>query len=235
MTDSDSDPTRERASRELSPAPPSAQAREFVLPANAPQTRAAERVDEPDWRTLFAGPSSRATLARISNGDPLGLEQRCRERIAARALLIDLERAVQCVLANVAFFAPRYKGSPPFEYWLRQRVDAGLARVLEDEAETERALMSFALPGKLHSRLGDMLGFDSHLARRACVVLNSMPYTVRRVFVAVMLDGQALDRLPALGFGTKALVERRLRAALESVSCLQPMGVLPEDGGVDEE
>lgn len=98
------------------------------MPANAPQTRAAERVDEPDWRTLFAGPSSRATLARISDGDPLGLEARCRERIAARALLIDLERAVQCVLANVAFFAPRYKGSPPFEYWLRQRVDAGLAR-----------------------------------------------------------------------------------------------------------
>jgi hypothetical protein len=94
LTDSDSDPTRERASRELSPAPPSAQAREFVLPANAPQTRASERLSEPDWRTLFAGPSSRATLARISDGDPLGLEVRCRERIAARALLVDLERCV---------------------------------------------------------------------------------------------------------------------------------------------
>jgi hypothetical protein len=160
LSESDTQLPRDGQTRELGDAT-RAEGREYVLPANAPRApgavngqaqlatddaQRAARDASAIWRELFAAPSSSQILKRVLDGDPLGIEERCRARIEHLALLVDLERVVQCTMANVAFFAPRYRGAPPFELWLRQRVEAGLERVLEDEQESERALMAFAPP-----------------------------------------------------------------------------------------
>ncbi len=201
------------------------------------RTASAPSANRPNatWEVLFALPSSSQILARLVDGDPLAIEERCRARIEHLALLVDLERVVQCTLANVAYFARRYRGAPPFELWMRQRVEAGIERVLEDEQESERALMSFAAPSAIHRQVAQAMGFDIHLARRACVVVNSLPLTVRRVFCAVVLRRQALDDLSDAEFGALPIRERRLRTALTSVAHLEPMQIHPDDGGLDDE
>lgn len=248
MSDSDTHAPRDGQSRELAEAP-RAEGVEYVLPANAPQRReqtnghelAPADTEAPGsrptgiWRDLFAAPSSSQILQRVLAGDPLAIEARSRARVEALAVLVDLERVVQCVMANVAYFAPRYRGSPEFEAWMRQRVEAGLERVLEDEAELDRTLCAFEPPSPLHVRLGALLGMNPRLVRPALVVFNSLPLRVRRVFCAVVVDGRALNSLPAEPFGAPELCERRLRCALSSISAMRPVGVQVDDGGLDEE
>lgn len=188
-----------------------------------------------DWRELFAAPSSSQILQRVLAGDPLAIEDRCRARIATLALLVDLERVVECVMANVAYFARRYRGAPEFEAWMGQRVEAGIERVLEDEAELDRTMRSFDPPSALHMRLGALLGMNPRLVRPALVVFNSLPLRVRRVFCAVVVEGCALESLAVERFGARDVSERRLRCALSSISEMRAVGVQIDDGGLDEE
>jgi len=209
-----------------------------MLPRAVPPPRRPRKSHEPQapkWKQLFKGGSRREVLERIYRGDPLGLEARSLKRIAERALLVDLDRVVECALANVAFFAPRYHGLPSLDRWLTLRIDAGIGRVLDDELEADRTLTAFDPPTQLHDRMARALGLDRFLARRACVVFNSLPWKVRRVFQAVVMDQRPLESLPAEEFGPAASAERRLRAALLTISQLRPAPVLPEDGGLDEE
>lgn len=244
MTESDTHSTRESNARESTAASTRADGRDYVLPAVPPQARAgvdgraptpAPDAADASWRELFAAPSSSQILRRILEGDPLRIEERCRERIERGALLVDLERVVQCVLANVAYFARRYRGSPEFEAWMRQRVEAGLERVLEDEQELDRTLRSFEPPIALHVRVGALLGMNPRLVRPALVVFNSLPLKVRRVFCAVVMDARPLASLPEEQFGAADVRERRLNCALASIGGLRAMGVQLDDGGLDEE
>ncbi len=180
------------------------------------------------WEVLFALPSSSQILARLVDGDPLAIEQRCRARIEHLALLVDLERVVQCTTANAAYFARRYRGAPPFELWMRQRVEAGIERVLEDEAELDRTMHAFDPPTAMHVSLGAKLGMNPRLVRPALVIFNALPLRVRRVFRAVVVEERALAELPDAAFGELAIRERRLRCALSSIGALRPIGVEPE-------
>lgn len=251
MSESDTHSPRDEKSRELADEA-RVDGREYVLPTSAPQSRSAEGLNghavdaghsssrpqpsvAPSWRELFSLPSSSQILARVLDGDPLQVEDRCRARVDHLALLLDVERVVQCAMANIAYFGRRYRGSPPFELWMRQRVEAGIERVLEDEQESERTLMNFAPPSMVHLSLAHALGLDVHLARRASVVVNSLPLTVRRVFRAVVLQRQPIEALPDDPFGDALQRERRLRTALNSIAHLEPMEVHPDDGGLDDE
>ncbi len=256
MSESDPHTPRDGPSRELADAP-RAEGREYVLPANAPQPRVSEEMNghalngrrhdgeraapqpapaaSPNWQALFSQPSSSQILARVLEGDPLAIEQRCRARIEHLALLVDLERVVQCTMANVAYFARRYRGAPPFEVWMRQRVEAGIERVLEDEAELDRTMHAFDPPTAMHLSLGAKLGMNPRLVRPALVIFNSLPLRVRRVFYAVVVEERPIVDLPSDAFGELAVRERRLRAALSSISAMRPVGIQADDGGLDEE
>jgi hypothetical protein len=238
VKEADEPSTRESGSRELAPAPPGAPANDFVLPALPPQA-AAREVDaasaERDPLALLRAPSAREVLRNLVQGDPLRVEERVRARIEALAVLVELEPVVQATMANIAYFAGRYRGRPDFERWLAQRVEAGIERVLEDEAEADRTLRSFDPPTELHLRIGGALGMNPRLVRPALVVFNSLPLRVRRVFQAVVVEHRSLDSLPLERFGALEVRERRLRTALESISALRPVGVQIDDGGLDEE
>jgi hypothetical protein len=238
VKEADEPSTRESGSRELAPAPPEAPANEFVLPAQAPQTAAREigsAREERDALALLRAPNAREVLRRLVQGDPLRVEERVRARIDALALLVEFEPVVQATMANIAYFAARYRGRPEFESWMAQRVEAGIERVLENEAELDRTQRSFDTPTELHVRIGGALGMNPRLVRPALVVFNSLPLRVRRVFQAVVVERRALDSLPLERFGPLEVRERRLRAALESISTLRPVGVQVDDGGLDEE
>jgi len=60
---------------------------------------------------LLSGPSPGAILERIVDGDPLGLEARCRKYLREWAVLIDLERLFARTAARISYHAWRENGT----------------------------------------------------------------------------------------------------------------------------
>ncbi len=147
-------------------------------------------------------------LARIVPEDPLELGARLGARIAERALLLDVERALLCAQALCALHAVSWRGEPALAGWLDLRVEEALTAVLSEESQeggNAEPLALFAAP----------LGLDPRNLARACARFNRLPFEQREAFFALVLDGVAADRLArARGLSLSELA-RRARAGLE--------------------
>ncbi|HUR26776.1 MAG TPA: hypothetical protein VM509_01205, partial [Planctomycetota bacterium] len=94
------------------------------------------------WRAVLGGLSPREILARLLQGDPLGLRQVVAARLASRAYLFDADRVHLRALAHCARYGVRYRGTPPLETWLEEIVDQALLDLLREDAEAERRGLS---------------------------------------------------------------------------------------------
>src|SRR5687767_2341511 len=68
-------------------------------------TRGRERAV--DWRVILAGASPREVLARLMNGDPLGLAVVVEQRLRVHAYLLDADRVFLRAAARCARLAVR--------------------------------------------------------------------------------------------------------------------------------
>jgi len=155
---------------------------------------------------LLCGPPE-VVLARLRGEDPLRLRARVARRLAERALLLDLERALLRVQAAVALAGAAACGVEEPEAWLEARVDEALGQLLAEEraGPASPALVRLCAP----------LGLDGERLASACARFNHLPAEVRRAFFALVLEGaspDALARAQALPLGE---LGRRARAGLE--------------------
>ncbi len=183
----------------------------------------------PGAELLGAG-APRDVLARLAAGDPLGLRERCLGRVKQRALLVAQDRLVQRSLARVAHAAPAYAGAPPLGAWLAARIDDAIADLVNEDREEER----FGIPptepwDPRYAFLGEALGIEPGLARRACIAFNDRPDDVRRAFFAIVVEGVSLRRFVVAGHGAPDAVLERLRAAFLALALRG--GDLGDEGG----
>jgi DNA-directed RNA polymerase specialized sigma24 family protein len=162
-------------------------------------------------RDLLAG-GPREVLARLVDGDPLGLRAVVRERLRARAYLLDADRVFLRSLARIARYAPRYRGAPPLEAWLVGIVDEALLDLLEEEREAGPPPASDAI-----RELARPLGLDPAAMRAACRRFHELPEPERRTFLALFVEGRDLDLLARSAGETATAVARRARHALLTV------------------
>src|SRR5436853_180438 len=91
-----------------------------------------------NWRELFAGSSPRELLARLWDGDRLELWPRCEERVHELAYLLPISRVFRRSIARVAYAGVTYRGSPPFDAFLRRRIELSVQELLNEDREQLR-------------------------------------------------------------------------------------------------
>lgn len=89
-------------------------------------------------------------LGRIARNDPLDLRARVAAVLARRCLLLDPDRLLLLVMADVARFACRWGGPQSLGTWLEGQVAGAVDQLLCEEARVSQALDSEALAGALH-------------------------------------------------------------------------------------
>ena len=170
------------------------------------------------WRAWLAGASPREVLARLMCGDPLDLRSRIASVLDERAYLIEHDRLHLRAVARVARAAPRYRGQPDLDPWLRRHVEEALDELLEEsEPDEPSPTTPWGLEG-----LARPLGIEPASARAACLAFNRLPLEERKAFRALVLEGRSLDDLAAhpLADGRPASateIARAARRALERV------------------
>jgi len=189
--------------------------------ANAPAEgaeKASAGARRPHWRQLLSGSSPREVLARLLNGDPLGLAGVVAERLRARAYVLDADRVLLRALARCARFALRYRGQPELEAWLSERVDEALLDLQREDLEAERS----GRPAEPHELaafedLASPLGLEPAAMRGVCVRFNLLAEGERRAFFALALEGRSLDLLAREWNDSATEIARRARRALEAL------------------
>jgi len=216
-------------------------ARSAQVPSPQALTREPGR---PHWRRLLAGSSPREVLARLVNGDPLGVRARVALRLREHCYLMDADRVYLRAVARCARFSSRYRGQPSLEEWLTERVDEALGDLLGEDLEHARGRASAGratsggTPGKqragappasgapgaggapsgTRSAFDDFarpLGLDPVRMRCACVAFNHTDLPARRAFFELVIEGRSLDDLAGSGPSSATAIARRARRALE--------------------
>ena len=194
----------------------------------------------PSGPELLRDGTTREVLRRIWEGDPLKIGDLCEERLDERALLIDVTRAQSRAMALVAHASARFDGQKPFALWLRERVDAALDDLMDEDGEEERAGVPASEPwDPRFAFLSEVLGIEPGLARKACVLFNALPLSERRAFWAVVVEGKSLARHVAEGHGPPELARARVEHAILTIStlgehdmpCPDEPGPRSEEGG----
>jgi len=190
-----------------------------------PADRAPEAPQYPGCELLRAS-RPRDVLARLTDGDPLGLRERCRERLRLRAVLVSENRLFLRSVARVAYASMTYRGTPALATWLRERIDQALRELLTEDYEADRVEEPQAddEDEERYAFLTDVLGVDTVVARRASVVFNSLPDPVRQAFWALVIEGKSINRHVAEGHGPGRRVRARVKRAILAISLLRDPG-----------
>lgn len=201
----------------------------------------AEGLPPPRPRGGFAGSewlvadSPREVLHRLLDGDPLGIQDRCRTRLRQKAFFLNPERLFLRALARVSFAAVDYSGKPSLGRWLDGCVDLALEDLRSEQYEEE----FHDLPpeesddGAFYAQFAHRTGIELPLARLACLALNNLPPETRLAFQAVGMEGKSVHRYVAEGHGPPDRVRQLLRHAALSVLLALENGKLIDPGAPD--
>lgn len=166
-------------------------------------------------RSLLAFGGPRDVLARIVDGDPLGLRALLAERLAKSHLLVDADRVHLRALALTARHAPAYRGRPGLEEWLGALVDRALDEVIAEEVELLELVPSSREPELgTFAELARPLALLPREARRACARFNRAPRESRAAFFELVLERAPLDELARRTTLAAPELARRARRAL---------------------
>jgi len=213
------------ATSEESGRSPGARSPRPALPRSIPSSADPRDEGAPAWRSLLAG-TPREVLARLVQGDPLGVRGVVARRLRSGSLLLDADRVHLRVIAQLARSAGRYRGRPAVEDWVDGHVLRILAEVVREDHEPAGAGASTEPRAPdAFTALAGPLGLDPRSMRVACAAFNVLPLADRAAFIDLVLANRPLDDL-ARELGESATqVARRARRALDAVlGSARPLG-----------
>lgn len=177
---------------------------------------------------LLAHRSAKEVLARLIDGDPLEIEARCMARIEHQARFVDVRRLHLRAVARIAHAAPRYRGEPPLDRWIEERIDASMDDLVTEDSEEERSGLPPSQPwDPRYAFLAEALGIEPTLARRACIAFNDQSTEVRRTYFAVVVAKKTIHRYVAEGNGPPEKVKAELQRVLDAIRA----AIEPRSGG----
>jgi hypothetical protein len=177
---------------------------------------------------LLSGQSPREILARLIEGDPFHVAERCTARLRDRALLIDTERLTLRSMARIAYAGFLHRADLPLHTLLTSCIDRAIEDLMREDREEERAQL---LPvDHRYGFVSQALGIEPGLARRACIVFNSLPTPQREVAWAVMVERRSIELYAAEEHRPPDLVRTLLKDAILALSLLD-LGEQDGQGG----
>ena len=157
--------------------------------------------------------SAREVLARLADGDPLGVAARIAQHLTQQRLLMDEHRAFLRCLAFIARASQRYAGRPGIDRWLKEQVVRGVSSLRSVGASGE--------PGARWSELAQTFGLGTEDLDRACARFHALPFEARDAFFSLVLEGQAIEDLVYPGSRSAVEIATDARRALEVFLSLQ--------------
>ena len=152
------------------------------------------QVDPQAFLARLAGKPPSEILARISGGDPLGLQGICSLRLRDQSLLIDFDRLFERSLAAVAIAASHATADEFIPEWLLKQVDLVIHRILNEDAEEERSSPGIPPRDPRYYRFVHLAyAVETGLVRTATVNFNGLPIDARRAFFHLLVDGFSVD------------------------------------------
>lgn len=165
-----------------------------------PPARRGEPGGDGGWRRILTGGSARSILASVVEGDPLGIRERCWQRILDEALFLDPNRLLVKACARIAYRAAHgsYDGVPPLAAWLAGRIDEAVADLRVDDLESERHGMPVSgHDAPFFGHVAEVAEIELDLARRVCLVLNQLPLAQRLPFFRLVVQGAGPEEVAA--------------------------------------
>lgn len=192
-----------------------------------------------DWKELLTGASPGEILGRLLEGDPFGIARRAAQTAESNGWIVHPARLIARAAALVAYRSFSYRGAPPIDHWLDERVhEAAISLVEEEEAEElARVPIEESAATGDYASLARLIDADPAIARLTCCIVNSQPIEVRRIFHAVVIDGRSLESCAAAHLGTldfvRSTFERvtmRIALAAEQRGAPPPAFFVPPGG-----
>lgn len=177
------------------------------------------------WRTVLAG-TPREVLARLVNGDPLGVRGGVASRLGSGCVLLDADRIHLRVVARIARSAGRYRGRPAVDEWVDGHVLRIVAEVIREDHEAARGRASTEKEAPdAFTALAGPLGLDPRSMRKACSSFNVLPLADRTAFFDLVLRNRSLDDLVKELGESATQIARRARRALDVIlEAARPLG-----------
>ena len=186
------------------------------LDARLPSTGSECEGTRADWRRLLSGGPPRKLLARLVQGDPLGVRRLVGSELRASAVLLDADRVFLRALARCARHAARYQGRPTIEAWLRGQVSRAVREILREEDRALRETPNGGDEQDAHTDLARPLGLDPRATRAACDAFNRRPVSERRAFFRLLIEHASLEEVARETDSSIHAVARRARLALDA-------------------
>ncbi|MBI5434547.1 MAG: hypothetical protein HZA52_17080 [Planctomycetes bacterium] len=172
-----------------------------------PAYRPGASPDDPRIELLRDG-SPREILARLAEGDPLGIRRLAAELVARGAWLIDAERLSHRALARIAFEARRRAPNVALDPWLELQLETAAHELNEEQREElfARRPIETSPDVEFYRTLADAMQVDIGLVRVVCVRANRLPEDRRRVFHALAVRRLSVDDCVRAGLGSERRV-----------------------------
>ena len=164
---------------------------------------------------ILADPSFQETLREFRLEDPRRLVRRNARRLRERALLLDPSRLMMGTMVRIAMFRDDFDGGTAIPAWIDERIDETIADLLVQDLEDERAGLPVKEP--LQSRYAYLvrsLQIEAPRARRACILVNELPTSQRKVFFEIVCMLQPTRSLVEARLGKKKEITLLYEAAL---------------------
>ena len=169
---------------------------------------------------LLVGKTTEEVMLRLRKGDPLGLVQRCSERIDTRALLMDVHRLAVRAVAYVSYIAvmEEYRGVPPLDVFIAKQIDESIDSIMDEDWASEYRREPLEPDDRRYRMISREAGIEPAMARRASLALNTEPIRQRRLFYGVFVKNKPLAtvaRENALGIKeAKVMIKATLKKVL---------------------
>jgi DNA-directed RNA polymerase specialized sigma24 family protein len=181
------------------------------LGPEGPEPALESGLDDRPRALLFGSP--REVLARISNGDPLGIRARVAACLGRERILVDADRLHLRALAHCARRAPRLRGSEGLRGFLESCVRDAAGELLREDRDPG---VRHSSVGGIFAALGEPLGLDPREAREACSAFNDCAPEDRRACLELLIEGRTIDELAKRDGVSVSEVARRARRALDA-------------------
>ena len=184
-----------------------------------------------DWRERLAPRTPEGILARIVDGDPLGLRRLVGEVIRDQRRIADADRVHLRAVACIAHRATSGDG-PESPRWIEERVLEALDGVVDSERARADAMEA---PGAREALtvLAEPLGLDPKELRRACAALNAQPAAERDAFFTLVIEGEDLESAASARGTTAREMGLLARRALTAVFRLGKASEERDNGAID--
>jgi DNA-directed RNA polymerase specialized sigma24 family protein len=172
------------------------------------------------WRSVLGAGTPRQVLARLVDGDPLGIRRIVTERLRERAWLADADLVFLRTVARCAWFSARYRCERDLARCLRDLVDEAVLDTVREDLEAARGGEGGDRADRELAAWSDLarpLGLDPRAARTAAAVFDHLPEPERRAFFALAIEGRALEDAARASKSSPTECARAARRAFEAV------------------